>query len=166
MKQSQLPPYFKYVSNYWLFYCNQYPFRRYAFVHHRTAWKAEYNRKRPINHLIFGSNCYVEYANSHSHVFSKPQIAKIWNVTVRQIPKNITEECLHNLFIRCHSMKYISARIINNMKTTVISITKSRLLWGWVLCFITSVNFLFVFSWIFESPIFENFAFILIYDKI
>jgi hypothetical protein len=25
---------------------------------------------------------------------------------------------------------------------------------------------LFVFSWIFESPIFENFAFILIYDKI
>ncbi len=130
MKQSQLPPYLKYVNNYRLFYCNQYSILSYAFVLHRTARNAECNRRRPINRLIFGYNCHVEYANSPSHLFSEPQIAEIWNVTVRQIPENITEECLRNLFLGCHSMKYIPARVINNVKTTATSTTENKLLWG------------------------------------
>ncbi|CAF0719343.1 unnamed protein product [Adineta steineri] len=113
LKQSQIPPYHKY-----------------AFVYHRTNRQAEYNRKRRINRLLFGHNCHVEYATGRSQTSNRNQISETWNIAVRQVPENITEDLLHNLFIGCQSMKYVPARTVHNTKTSVTSATKTKLLWG------------------------------------
>jgi hypothetical protein len=130
LKRSQLPPYLKYVSSYSLFYFNSYSSPSYAFVYYRTCSEAEYHRKQPVDHHVFGSNCRVEYANNDLHISNKEQISEMWNIIIRHIPENITEECLRNLFPDCYSMKYIPARAVDNRQTGIQSTTEKKILWG------------------------------------
>jgi len=129
MKQSQLPPYHKYNNNYSIFYSHQYLFYSYAFLLHNTAIEAENNRKRPINHGLFGPDCYIEYAKNNFDNSTKHQDSDKWNVLVRQIPENVTEERLRKLFTGCHSIFYIPARNVSK-KTNDTSTTKNKVLLG------------------------------------
>jgi len=130
IKQSHSPPYLKYANHYFIFYCHQYLSYSYAFVLHRTNREAEYNRKRPIDYRRFGANCHIEYMRKNVNGSNVHQNSSKWNIVVKKIPENVTEECLRTLFMGCHSMIYIPARIVNktNMKGTLD--IKNKVLWG------------------------------------
>jgi hypothetical protein len=66
----------------------------------------------------------VEYADSPCESFEK------WNVVVKHIPTNVSEEYIRDLFIGCHSIKYTPARVINNKQRKVKSDPKTKVLWG------------------------------------
>jgi hypothetical protein len=89
-------------------------------VLHRNSRDAEYNLKKPIKYYRFGSSCRVEYMKENNlREPSEYQNAKTWNVMVKHIPKNVSEECLRNLFVGCHSIKYIPARTIEKTRKTL-----------------------------------------------
>lgn len=103
----------------------------YAFVLHRQSQQAEYNRRRSINHLIFGDNCRVEYSNKNNDHFIDKKHSDKSKIVVRQIPENVSEEHLRNLFSGCHALLYFPARVINKAKPeNSASINKNRVLLG------------------------------------
>ncbi|CAF3764407.1 unnamed protein product, partial [Adineta steineri] len=100
LKQSQLPPHLNYV-----------------FVFHRTNFQAEYNRKRAIKSSQFGSNCKIEFVKSLSQLSNENELNENWNIVIKQIPKNVTENDLKNLFFNSNQIKYVPARIVQTPNT-------------------------------------------------
>ncbi|CAF1320517.1 unnamed protein product [Adineta steineri] len=100
LKQSQLPPYLNY-----------------AFIFHRTNLQAEYNRKRVINSLPFGSNCQIEFVKNLDELSNENKVNENWNIVIKQIPENITENDLKNLFSNSYQIKYIPAKIVQKSNT-------------------------------------------------
>ncbi|CAF1184521.1 unnamed protein product [Adineta steineri] len=100
LKQSRLPPY----SNY-------------AFIFHRTNPQAEYNRKRAISSLRFGSNCQIEFVKNLEELSNENKVNENWNIVIKQIPENVTENDLKNLFFNSNQIKYIPARIVQTSNT-------------------------------------------------
>ncbi|UJR18817.1 hypothetical protein I4U23_021944 [Adineta vaga] len=99
-KQSQLPPHLNY-----------------AFIFHRTNLQAEYNRKRAINSSRFGSNCQIEFVKNLSELSNENEFNENWNIVVKQIPENVTENDLKKLFFNSNQIKYIPARIVQKSNT-------------------------------------------------
>jgi hypothetical protein len=90
--------------------------------------QAERNRKQPVDYLLFGPDYRVEYAKKNSHLSNKHVDSHTWNVVVKHIPENVTEQCLRNLFVGCQFMRYIPARTAcNTRKPSFIS---KKVLWG------------------------------------
>ncbi|CAF1240271.1 unnamed protein product [Adineta steineri] len=94
-KQSQLPPYLNY-----------------AFIFHRTNLQAEYNRKRVISSLPFGSNCQIEFVKNLDELSNENKVNENWNIVVKKIPENVTENDLKNLFSNSNQIKYIPPKIV------------------------------------------------------
>ncbi|CAF4252586.1 unnamed protein product, partial [Adineta steineri] len=94
-KRSQLPPHLNY-----------------AFIFHRTNLQAEYNRKRVINSLPFGSNCKIDVVKSLSQLSNEYELNEKWNIVIKKIPENVTENDLKNLFSNSYQIKYIPAKIV------------------------------------------------------
>ena len=112
---------------FFLIYIN---FYSYAFVAHRTSVEAEYNRKQPIDYRLFGSDCSIEYIKKNDDRFNINENSNQWNIVVRQVPENVTEESLKSLFIDSHSMMYIPARRVTKIKSKDKSITENKILLG------------------------------------
>ncbi|CAF4543887.1 unnamed protein product, partial [Rotaria socialis] len=104
----------------------------YAFVLHRKRRDAEYNLRRPINSHVFGSNCYVEFMKEDFQLSRIYRNADVWNVMVKGVPIDVTETDLRNLFIGCHSMKFIPARIVDQRRPHLAPRTKHKVLYGQV----------------------------------
>ncbi|CAF1505511.1 unnamed protein product [Adineta steineri] len=99
-KQSQLPPYLNY-----------------AFIFHRTNLQAEYNRKRAIKSSQFGSNCKIDFVKSLSQLSNENEFNENWNIVVKKIPENVTENDLKKLFFNSNQIKYIPARNVQKSNT-------------------------------------------------
>ncbi|CAF1162180.1 unnamed protein product [Adineta steineri] len=100
LRQSQLPPHVNY-----------------AFIFHRTNLQAEYNRKRVISSSHFRSNCQIEFVKNLSQLSNKNEVNEKWNIVITQIPENVTENDLKNLFFNSYQIKYIPARIVQKSNT-------------------------------------------------
>ncbi|CAF0811818.1 unnamed protein product [Adineta steineri] len=100
LKQSRLPPYLNY-----------------AFIFHRTNPQAEYNRKRAIKSSQFGSNCQIELVQNFSQLLNENQLNENWNIVVKKIPENVTENDLKKLFINTNEIKYTPAKIAQKLST-------------------------------------------------
>ncbi|CAF4000479.1 unnamed protein product [Adineta steineri] len=100
LKQSRLPPYLNY-----------------AFIFHRTNLQAEYNQKRGIKSSQFGSNCQIEFVKNLSELSNENKVNENWNIVIKQIPENVTENDLKNLFFNSNQIKYIPARIAQKLST-------------------------------------------------
>ncbi len=105
--------------------------RRYAFVVHRTPLDAECNRRRPIDYQLFGSDCRVEYAKDRSHLTTRSQTFDRQTIVVSQIPDNVTEKDLYNLFVGCDTLKYCPPRTIYHPGTSTSNV-KNKTFPGWV----------------------------------
>ncbi|CAF1480701.1 unnamed protein product [Adineta ricciae] len=81
----------------------------YAFILHRTAHEAEMNLRRPIDLQILGSECQIEYAGKCISRANISESIEQKKVIVRQIPENITEQNLYELFRHCQILKYCPA---------------------------------------------------------
>ncbi|CAF1287532.1 unnamed protein product [Adineta steineri] len=99
-KQSQLPPHLNY-----------------AFIFHHTNLQAEYNRKRAISSSRFGSNCQIEFVKNLDELSNENELNEKWNIVVKKIPENVTENDLKNLFFNFNQLKYISARNVQKSNT-------------------------------------------------
>ncbi|CAF4273888.1 unnamed protein product, partial [Rotaria socialis] len=104
----------------------------YAFVLHRKRRDAEYNLRRPINSHVFGSNCYVEFMKEDFQLSRIYRNADVWNVMVKGVPIDVTETDLRNLFIGCHSMKFIPARIVDQRRPHLAPRTKHKVLYAFL----------------------------------
>ncbi|CAF0872332.1 unnamed protein product [Adineta steineri] len=100
LKQSRLPPYLNY-----------------AFVFYRTHLQAEYNRKRAITSSQFGPNCQIEFVQNLSQLPNENELNENWNIVVKKIPENVTENDLRNLFFNSNEIKYIPARNVQKSNT-------------------------------------------------
>ncbi|CAF3473112.1 unnamed protein product [Rotaria socialis] len=112
----------------------------YAFVLHRKRRDAEYNLRRPINSHVFGSNCYVEFMKEDFQLSRIYRNADVWNVMVKGVPIDVTETDLRNLFIGCHSMKFIPARIVDQRRPHLAPRTKHKVLYGYAFLYYTSIE--------------------------
>ncbi|CAF1285200.1 unnamed protein product [Adineta steineri] len=89
----------------------------YAFIFHRTNLQAEYNRKRTIKSSQFGSNCQIEFVQNLSQFSNENELNENWNIVVKKIPENVTENDLKKLFFNSNRIKYIPARNIQKSNT-------------------------------------------------
>ncbi|CAF1367312.1 unnamed protein product [Adineta steineri] len=117
LRQSELPPHVNY-----------------AFIFHRTNLQAEYNRKRVINSLPFGSNCKIDFVKSLSQLSNENELNENWNIVVKKIPENGTENNLKIFFFNSNQIKYIPARIIQT------SNTKQKILFGYAFLSFTNTE--------------------------
>ncbi|CAF4098934.1 unnamed protein product, partial [Adineta steineri] len=83
----------------------------------RTNLQAEYNQKRGINSSHFGSNCKMEFVQNFSQLSNENQFNENWNIVVKKIPEDITENDLKRLFFNSNEIKYIPARIAQKLST-------------------------------------------------
>ncbi|CAF1150636.1 unnamed protein product [Adineta steineri] len=90
---------------------------RYAFITHRTAREAEVNLRRSINVHLLGPACHIGYANKRTIRDSSQQSLNKKEILVHQIPPNVSENDLRQLFGNCHVEKYYSAAIISHEAT-------------------------------------------------
>ncbi|CAF1635158.1 unnamed protein product [Adineta ricciae] len=98
LKQSEIPPHLNY-----------------AFIFHRTNHQAEFNRQRfLLNPSIFGAKSQIKFAKT---LPDEDQVDEIWNLVVRQIPENVSEIDLKNLFFNCEKIKFIPGRSIEKSKS-------------------------------------------------
>ncbi|CAF0905054.1 unnamed protein product [Adineta steineri] len=100
LKQSRLPPYLNY-----------------AFIFYRTNIQAEYNRKRAITSSQFGPNCQIEFVQNLSQLSNENELNENWNIVVKKIPENVTENDLKKLFFTSNEIKYIPARNVQKSNT-------------------------------------------------
>ncbi|CAF1419359.1 unnamed protein product [Adineta steineri] len=89
----------------------------YAFIFHRTNLQAEYNRKRTIKSSQFGSNCQIEFVQNLSQFSNENEFNENWNLVVKKIPENVTENDLKKLFFNSNQIKYIPARNVQKSNT-------------------------------------------------
>ncbi|CAF1559809.1 unnamed protein product [Adineta steineri] len=99
-KQSQLPPHLNY-----------------AFIFHHTNLQAEYNRKRAISSSPFGSNCQIEFVKNLEELSNENKVNENWNIVIKKIPENVTENDLKNSFSNSYQIKYIPAKIVQKSNT-------------------------------------------------
>ncbi|CAF3700836.1 unnamed protein product [Adineta steineri] len=90
---------------------------KYAFITHRTAREAEVNLRRSINVHLLGPACHIGYANKRTIRDSSQQSLNKKEILVHQIPPNVSENDLRQLFGNCHVEKYYSAAIISHEAT-------------------------------------------------
>jgi hypothetical protein len=109
---------------------NQYLLLRYAFVLHKTSKEAQLNLLRPIDHILFGPECHVEYAHDHSNLPVRHRIYDKRRVVVNKIPENVSENDLRHLFRNGYLLKYCPARSVHRTATTVATMSETKLLWG------------------------------------
>ncbi|CAF1415028.1 unnamed protein product [Adineta steineri] len=89
----------------------------YAFIFHRTNLQAEYNRKRTIKSSQFGSNCQIEFVQNLSQFSNENEFNENWNIVVKKIPENVTENDLKKLFFNSNRIKYIPTRNVQKSNT-------------------------------------------------
>ncbi|CAF0802090.1 unnamed protein product [Adineta steineri] len=90
---------------------------KYAFITHRTAREAEVNLRRSIDLHLLGPACHIEYANKRTMGTSSQQSLGKKKILVRQIPPNVSENDLRQMFGNCHIEKYYPAAIISHEAT-------------------------------------------------
>ncbi|UJR18773.1 hypothetical protein I4U23_005679 [Adineta vaga] len=100
LKQSRLPPYLNY-----------------AFIFHRTHIQAEFNRKKVIHSSCFGSNCKIKFIKNLSELSNENKCDENWNIVIKQIPENVTENDLKKLFFNSNQIKYIPSRMVQKSNT-------------------------------------------------
>ncbi|UJR37616.1 hypothetical protein I4U23_030313 [Adineta vaga] len=103
---------------------------RYAFVLHRTCSQAKRNLYRPINRLLLGPNCRVEFANNRSFFSTTDADIRCRKVVVTRIPPNIDEFDLKYLFVGCQISKYSPARVISRSAGSVKPTNAFKVLTG------------------------------------
>lgn len=108
----------------------QYLLLRYAFVLHNTSREAKRNLRRPIDHILFGPECHVEYASDRSHLPIRHQLYDKRTVAVNKIPANVSENDLRCLFSNGYLLKYCPAHTVHHTATTMATMNKTKVLWG------------------------------------
>ncbi|CAF0926568.1 unnamed protein product [Adineta steineri] len=90
---------------------------KYAFIVHHTARDAAVNLRRPIDLYLLGPACHIEYANKRTIHASCHQSLDKKKILVCQIPPNVSENDLRQLFGNCHLEKYYPAVVISHEAT-------------------------------------------------
>ncbi|CAF1268535.1 unnamed protein product [Adineta steineri] len=111
--------------------CKSETYLKYAFIEHRTIKEAECNFKRPLNYLLFGSKSYVKYAGDSSSLPIGYRFDNERTIVVKNIPENVTEDDLRQLFINCSISKYCPSRKIHHTTLSASIMNKIKTLLGY-----------------------------------
>ena len=109
---------------------NSYLLFRYALVLHSTSEEAERNLIRPIDRILLGPECHVEYACDPSHIPLSHPLDDKRIVAVNRIPENVSENDLCRLFSTDYLLKYCPARSVQRITSMVATMNKTKILWG------------------------------------
>ncbi|CAF1328965.1 unnamed protein product [Adineta steineri] len=111
--------------------CKSETYLKYAFIEHRTIKEAECNFKRSLNYLLFGSKCYMKYTGDSSSLPIGYRFDNERTIVVKNIPQNVTEDDLHQLFINCSISKYCPSRIVHHRTLSAPIMNKTKTLSGY-----------------------------------
>ncbi|CAF1508932.1 unnamed protein product, partial [Adineta steineri] len=103
----------------------------YAFILHKTKEEAESNLLKPINYILLGSQCHVEYACKSPFIPLDHQSYDKQTIVITNIPENVTADDLRHLFTNSSILKYCPARIIQRKSTSIDISGKNKILWGY-----------------------------------
>ncbi|CAF1522863.1 unnamed protein product, partial [Adineta steineri] len=91
---------------------------------------AAVNLRRPIDLHLLGPACQIEYANKRTIHASSQQNLDKKKILVCQIPSNVSENDLRQLFGNCHLEKYYPAVIIFHEATMAKTKDDANILLG------------------------------------
>ncbi|CAF1198097.1 unnamed protein product [Adineta steineri] len=104
---------------------------KYAFILHKTKEEAKSNLLKPINYILLGSQCHVEYAHNSSFIPLDHQSDDKQTIVITNIPENVSEDDLRHLFPDSRISKYCPSRSIHRKPISIDIPGKIKILWGY-----------------------------------
>jgi hypothetical protein len=88
------------------------------------------NLQRPIDHILLGQECQVNYAAHSSYLSTEYRHCDQKTILVRKIPENVTENDLRRLFTNCRISKYCPVRVVHRKTISTTVTDGTKILWG------------------------------------